>query len=373
MPLSIFIDALPHSEIEKCYSSWFKSMQFAILKPNIAYSSCLHWQLYCNKYPDERKKFVDWLKINENDDKVIKYANLFRPLDNFTFASFCVRKIFNKYILKNNSFAFIPFKFRKLFSNQAQYLFWDKNVYSKEENFKDYLVISQDENKKTFEKTFVEALEQIKNSKKIFINFGFADYIGHRCARGAEYDKRLKPYMERVKEIIQKYLEYYPNEEVIIMSDHGMSTINKKININLEKRFGKQSESTYIAYMDSCIMCVWSKDMNLLRKIKNYLETINYGHMLTEEERVYYKATDRLFGDIIFNLREGYVFKNSWFGQSKRRNKFGEGMHGFWPELEAVDQMAVIISINSNRQLKKVYDYSDAYKLVSSIMGGKCE
>ena len=62
MPLSIFIDALPYNEIVSNYKNWFSDMQISELIPNIAYSSSLHWQLYCNKYPDERGIMVDWVK-----------------------------------------------------------------------------------------------------------------------------------------------------------------------------------------------------------------------------------------------------------------------------------------------------------------------
>ena len=54
MPLSIFVDALPFNEMKENYEKELSSMQIAELVPNIAYSSSLHWQLYCNKYPDDR-------------------------------------------------------------------------------------------------------------------------------------------------------------------------------------------------------------------------------------------------------------------------------------------------------------------------------
>jgi hypothetical protein len=45
MPLSLFCDALPYSEMSVQYKDWFDKLQLAPLMPNIAYSSSLHWQL----------------------------------------------------------------------------------------------------------------------------------------------------------------------------------------------------------------------------------------------------------------------------------------------------------------------------------------
>lgn len=369
MALSIFIDALPYSEMSTVYKDWFKDEQLALLQPNVGYSSSLHWQLYCNKYPDERMRFLDWGKVPEKNEKVIRIAKMLKPLDSIPFLSFFARKVYDRFILKEGKLAFIPFKFRHLFSSQSKYLFWDKETYSQEKNFAGYMVISQDEQKCSFERMIELAKQAILEDKKdIFINFGFADFLGHRCARGEYYDEILKPYMNSVKEIIELYLSKHEKEEVLIVSDHGMSTIEKQVNLHLEKKFGKQSQKNYIAYVDSCVLCVWSDNKELLTKMSEYLASLEFGHLLTGEERKYYKNTNEQFGNIIFILKEGYVFANSWFGQSKRKHPHGQGMHGFWPELEAKNQMATIFLLSSKRRLKNIYNYEEAYHLISSVM-----
>jgi predicted AlkP superfamily pyrophosphatase or phosphodiesterase len=251
-------------------------------------------------------------------------------------------------------------------------LFFTKDNYSREEIFKGYSVVSQDEGHYSFEQAIAELKRVIlEDNPNVFAAFGAVDSMGHQCSRGDVYDKRLKNFMDAFKEVIQIYADKYPNQEIIIASDHGMSTIKHKIHIDLEKHFGKQSKKTYIAYVDSCMMCVWCKDEQLLQRIKEYLLTRPEGHVITEEERAYYRATDKKFGDILFNLREGYCFSTSWFGKGLGEHPDGEGMHGFWPERTAKDQMATIILINGKRKLDSFYRYPDAYQLLKKVMQGQ--
>jgi hypothetical protein len=163
----------------------------------------------------------------------------------------------------------------------------------------------------------------------------------------------------------------YPSEEVLIVSDHGMSTINNFVDLNLEALFGKESKNSYIAYTDSCVMCIWAFNKKLLPKFVEYLKTRNEGHLLTPEERMYYRAQSSEFGDLLYILKEGNCFRNNWFGQSIRpakKHDEGAGMHGFWPERSAKDQMASILLINSDRKLNDFYTYPEANKLINQIM-----
>lgn len=371
MALSIFIDALPYNEVKQNYSDWFSDIQIGELIPNIAYSSSLHWQLYCNKYPDERKKFVDWMMIPEHRLSVKIWAKLLSPLDNFNKMGLFTKKILDRVVFRKNMFANIPFRFRPYFTENANYLFWDYNTYCNEELFKDYDIISQDEGHISFSTLISKSYERIRNgnNKNIFICTCFADMEGHKCRRGEKYTNRLNPYMNQIKDLVNMYIAKYPLEEVLIVSDHGMSTIKEKFHHKLEERFGKQSRKNYIAYCDSCMMCVWVYDKQKEQAIKEYLSKFTEGHLLTEEDRAYYKVTDRLFGDILFNLKEGYTFSDNWFGQSLRKaNPDGTGMHGYWPDRSAVDAMASIILINSSRHINEKYDYQSAHQLIKEVM-----
>lgn len=373
MPLSIFIDALPFNEIEKNYSDWFSDMQLSELIPNIAYSSSLHWQLYLDKYPDERGMLVDWVREKEKRKSVKAVSFLMRPFENMGKISYLSKKVLDRIVFKKNTFANIPYKFRGDFTEKGKYLFWSEKTYKNEPLFKDYSVISQDEGHRSFEET-ISLLESTvkKGDKNIFAVFSFADAMGHKCRRGEEYSKRLLPYMKEVKKLIDEYRRINPKEEVLIVSDHGMSTVTNRVDFKLEEKFGKQSKKTYIAYSDSAIMCIWCEKEELKEEIKAFLSEKSEGHLLNEEERKYYGATDKKFGDLIYILKEGNVFKKNWFSISFRKpSADGSGMHGFWPDREAEDSMAVIMLIGSNRKLEAKTDYRYANKLINSVMKGE--
>ena len=370
MPLSIFADALPYSEIKDNYSNWFKDQQVAPLLPNIAYSSSLHWQLYCNKYPDERGVLVDWCMEKEKSTSIRIISRLLGFMDSTGDLGIILKKILSKYVYRKNAFANIPFRFRPQFSEKGKYLFWNKETYSKESIFDGYTIISQDEGHVPYD-AVLDKLHTVIDSghKNIFFNTGFADCIGHVNERGLCYSRTLAPEMEKLHKEIAFYLQQNPNEEVMIISDHGMSTVKNRVDFNLEEKFGKQSDKTYIAYKDSCIMCIWIFDRKLKENISHYLQTRTEGHLLTDEERIYYKAENLKFGDLIYILKEGTCFSNNWFGKSyKKPSPNGSGMHGFWPEWEAYDQLASVILINSKRQIKDRYIYQEVHELIKEVM-----
>ena len=211
-----------------------------------------------------------------------------------------------------------------------------------------------------------------RGDKNVFGVFGFAHALGHKCRHGQVHSARLRPYMDALGEVISLYRELHPDEEVLLVSDHGMSTVERKIDLELEKRFGKQKRGHYVAYCDTAVMCIWCDDPSLEQPIREYLATRTEGHLLTEEERAYFRATDRKFGDILYILREGTVFADNWFGKSIRKpNPDGVGMHGFWPEWEAKDQMACVALVSSKRTLQERYDYPAVHTLIREIMKGR--
>lgn len=371
MALSIFIDALPCNEVQTHYSGT-ENMQVSELLPNIAYSSSLHWQLYCNKYPDQRGVLVDWVKEPETSRSVRFLSTLLSPLDCCGDLGVLARKALDRLIYRKNVFANIPFRFRKEFSQKGQYLFWEEKTYRAEPIFDGYTVISQDEGHKSFEATArLLELAVSRGDKDIFAVFGFADELGHKCRRGETYSRRLKPCMDRVLAAAAAYGAQNPDEEILIVSDHGMSTVEHRVDLELKKRFGRQSKKTYIAYCDTALMCLWAEDPALRAQLRDYLATRTEGHLLSEAERAHFGAADKKFGDLIYILREGYMFADNWFGKSMRKpSPDGMGMHGFWPERSARDQMACILLINGKEQLPETCDYFRAHELIGRVMKG---
>lgn len=365
MALVIFIDALPYTYIAN--SKWAEEMQVSKLKPNIGYSSNLHWQLFANIYPDELGFFTDWAYEEEENKYINNLSNMLNNLDKYEYISTIIKKILDRYIFKTNAFANIPFKFRSKFKNKAQYLFF-KTEYVKEiKHFENYELILQDENNKTYDEILKIFEEKVNdNQKNIFISLNFADSLGHSYSRSEEYNREMEKHIEKLVPIIRQYNKKNVDKKIMIVSDHGMSNVIKYVDLNLESKIGKQSDTTYISYCDSAIMRIYIYDENKKKQIEEYLTKIPYGHVISNEERIYYGITDLKFGDIIFNLHDGYMFKENWFGKSLKRKVKPLGMHGFWPG--TLDQMAVLMMYNPTEKLKEFYDYRDAYQIIYKTM-----
>lgn len=366
MPLVLFIDALPYSYLQKTESKWKNNYHISKLVPNIGYSSNLHWQLFCNQYPDELGFFTDWNFVKESNKLVNLFATLLRPIEIFHTGSILVKKVMDRYIFKKNTFVNIPFQFRKFFSNNPKYLFFDSNLTREQDVFNDYEIILQDENNKSF-KDMLLAFDLIyKKNDKIFCAFSFADYLGHKLARTKKYDHIIDEHMELLCEKIDNYKMLYPNDEVLIVSDHGMSSVTQKIKIDLKSYFGKESKKKYIAFKDSAIMRVFITDDSYLNSISEYLNSLNYGHLLTENERLIYGVTNRKFGELIYILNEGFVFQDSWFSQSLKRTTAEFGMHGFFSQSD--DHSGVLITKNKLIDNQNSISYSQAFYLIERVM-----
>ena len=104
MPLSIFVDALPYNEIKANYKVAFENMQIAEMIPNIAYSSSLHWQLYCDKYPDDRGVLVDWVRSPEKNKGIRFLSTLLSPLDYAGDLGVVAKKVMDRFLFRRNAF-----------------------------------------------------------------------------------------------------------------------------------------------------------------------------------------------------------------------------------------------------------------------------
>ncbi|HPQ48181.1 MAG TPA: alkaline phosphatase family protein [Clostridia bacterium] len=371
MPFCIFMDALSFSY---AYNMNLGSdVQIAGLKPDVGYSSNLHWQLFCNMYPDEIGFFTDWSRKPEPDRAIRMAAGSLKFLDGMKYPALIAKRVLGITFFKGRSgFANIPFRFRKDFRFDADYLFNDCSRLLQNRQFMDYSMVIEKTDTADLGDVIGQFDNHLKNNeKKIFCALSFPDYIGHKTGPGEEFNSRMKPLIKSIKDMIEGYVSLWPHEPILIVSDHGMSRVNEKIDIGLEKVFGRQGNSTYIAFRDSEIMRVYSGDKHLLAQIGRYLEECSQGHLMTESERVHYGVTSTDFGDLIFILHEGYSFRDNWYGKSLRPDKgrYGGG-HGFWPFSLSDDGKAVLMLMNSDIRLDDEYDYKKAYTLISSIMGG---
>lgn len=367
MPFLLFVDALPFSYIDSYKPIWADGLKYSQLTPNIGYSSNLHWQLFFDLYPDQVGFFTDWSYMPEQNKIIVAISSFFRFADKLGNFGVLLRKGLDRIVFRKNAFANIPFRFRSKFSEYAKYLFFDDKYVTESELYHDYKTIFQDQLKTNDQET-LKILEEVVESKEsnIFASLGFVDFLGHKLSRGNTYNAAIDKIMGRVRTIIDRYLEIHKDGKLLIVSDHGMSNIKYFISNELDFQVGKQSVKTYLAYLDSCIMRVYVFMESLKNQISTVLENSKNGHLLSEAERVKFGVTNRKFGDYIFILYDGNVYKDNWFGKSIRKKSKEFGMHGFWPG--GVDHQAVIMTNSEDLLNTSVYNYQDAHKLIKEVM-----
>jgi hypothetical protein len=367
MPLIIFIDALPYNFIMK--NKVFDENIFSVvqLEPNIGYSSNLHWQLFENKYPDEIGFFTDWSFVKEKNKSIRFISFLLRPLEIIPKLSLLTKKVLDRYIYNRNAFSNVPSRFRNKFMNNAKYYFFESENLLNSSVFKqDYTIIFQDELKVDYHEILKILKTNIVKTNSLFLSISTIDEIGHKLSRTNEYDSTVFNLMSELKKLLMMYIDRY-NEEVLIISDHGMSPVKNEIKLDFTNILSKKEIKKLIDYKDSAVMKKYCEDYMIISKLRFFLTSLNFGHLLTEDERIYYGVTDRAFGNLIFILHDGYVFSDSWFSKSIIKKKLNYGMHGFWPKSE--DQQAVIITANSTKLKKQIYTYKDAYNLIKDVAG----
>jgi len=368
MPLVIFVDALPYSFVDKYKSNiWMNGKAYYKLEPNIGYSSNLHWQLFGNVYPDDIGFFTDWSYSKEPNKAVVALSRLLSFTDRIGNLGLYIKKFLDRILLQKNVFANIPFRFRPLFRQNPEYLFFSSNTTRKLDVFKEFDLILDDEIKVSFSELLVRLENSIsKKNRNIFISFGFADHLGHELSRSGRYDELINSHMEKLDIQITKYLEANPSEIVVIVSDHGMSNIEKEVDLHLESYFGKESTCNFLSYKDSAIMRLYIFDKTKEQVINEYLSKSEFGHLLTKEERILYRVSNLKFGDFIFVLYDGFVFSDNWFGKTIRKSKIEYGMHGFWPKSK--DQQAVVITNQPSLVKSSELTYDDFYHLIREVM-----
>ena len=156
-----------------------------------------------------------------------------------------------------------------------------------------------------------------------------------------------KDYCYKISEIVKLYSAKSNDNEITVLSDHGMSTIEDNVNLDLNLNIGKTGYNSYLYFLDATMCRVWYFDENLKELINKYLLSNENIKKLSKSERIKYKCLSSDFGDDIFTLKKDNVmFAPSFYGR-----KSVKGMHGYIPEYKS--QFGIYIS-NKNLNEKEI-------------------
>lgn len=317
--LIVFIDAFPFKYKNILQDLLHDNIQSIVeLIPEIGYSSNQHPALFSGLLPDEVGYFTDW---NLNESKFGRKINYLRHDSNI---NFFINYFSAKVGLARNN---IPIGLKKYFSNNGIYYFENSDKFkllriNKLANFKLRCT------KLNKELEMLDNLNKTKFTEKEFIVINNVDHWGHLYTPySKKYKELIINIIKKVSKVVDSFIKQYSKGKVVIISDHGMTVVDKKKNLVLEKEFGQQGKE-YIYFIDSAIVRVWCIK-KLYNSIKQYLVEESC-KVLTKSERIYYGLTKKSFGSIIAIAPAGTVFRPNYFGIGVRHR--ARGMHGYFPE-----------------------------------------
>ena len=131
----------------------------------------------------------------------------------------------------------------------------------------------------------------------------------------------------------------------------------------------KRLNRAFNSYDEKELKAFYNTIKGMVKKAYNRLEEVQKGNVKTKRyqylagsESPAKKALEKQ-GGLLKDWKDVNPFKS-------KENNDGTGMHGFWPERSARDQMASVILINGKRTLDKLYTYPTAHKLINQVMQG---
>lgn len=332
--LTIFIDALPFEQLDKMpYSREFKTR--ARLVPILGYSVNCQTQLFTGQTPDELGFWCEWQYDPEGSPfrKLRWLLRLAAPLERFYYAKRVVHKLLDRLgwvsCTKN-----IPFRLLGDFSETGHSVFNRK--FFRHPSLLDtpgltqFLHSSFPVVERRDEDAFEATLAHINaggDPGHVLVTFTRLDHSSHWDGVDSErYDAMLARNDDYIRELSEAFLRNAPDGIVRVVSDHGMSNIEHPVAVDLERRFGPPSRSSYAYFTEGTILRVWCKDEALRGRIAAYLDGVAGIERYSDDERSHDGIARRDFGDLVYHTLESHQFIPSFWGP-----KPSVGMHGHHP------------------------------------------
>lgn len=345
--LVFFVDALSFEVVKHLDNSF----HFHELNNVPGYSSNIHWELFQGLKPDDIGFFSDFMfnsGLNNENSRFRNLLDLSMPINNV------YRFIKSKFNKKRDN---ILYSQRRSFSRTGRY-FFDSAISNELLVFDELYGLHN----KSIENVELESFH-VQNDRSIFISNAL-DYIGHNFGvHSDEYIDMGRNIIGKIKGIIDSVKTHDGVEpQYVIVSDHGMMTVKSSIDIrsSIVKKFGLPGRDYYF-FMDSVYIRIWSKDECLLKKISDYLDDVEVLKYIDTDSRVGYGISNKMFGDLIYVLKAGYVFSPNDFDFSMKTQP--TGMHGY---LEGPSEANGVIASNMV-DLSNVRGISQVYSQVSKI------
>ena len=191
------------------------------------------------------------------------------------------------------------------------------------------------------------------------------DACGHKFGpKSSEVEEALKELDSKLKKFVGQFEKKLPKGTYVFLGDHGMTTINDKVDIHkilnqMDKNINTQANKDYIYFLDSTMLRVWVLNKNSKGKIQNYLDS----ELILNEKGIFYSKNseykpNKELGDIIWCANSGILISPDFFHTGKDNLK---GMHGYLNAEEGATGMCIKYGdvkkkVYENRELHCVFD-----------------
>lgn len=360
--LIIFIDAFPYFSLKTM--NFLSSIPYcAKVVPGFGYSVNVKAEIFGGYKPDDVGYLCEWMY--DSNAPLRKYQPLFSKINALS-KIYLLDRIIHKLISRifNQNVYNIPFKKLGYFKKSGVPAYEDSfnlpTIFSQLNNLKKILY-SKYRNQRD-KNVFLETKKILKlhNYNNLFLALADLDYLMHKYGiLSPQFEKKIMDLDNEIEYLWTLFLKKNPQANLFVISDHGMATVNKKICIDLESKFGPANENSYIFFIDATMVRIWVFNNNLRYEIESYLSQKETGKIIEENERKEFGITSREFGDIIYLLNEGSVFIPSFFGR-----RMPKAMHGYHPYLES--QHGIFLS--TKKVNKKIYTTCELHQQLIKML-----
>lgn len=332
--LTIFIDGLPFDQLENMPFARTLGSR-ARLVPSLGYSVNCQTELFTGKSPDELDFWCEWSYEPETSpfSQMRFFLHLLSPLEWFYPAKRIFHRILDRAVSAVSHTKNIPIPYLPLFDETGYSVFDPRFRHPsllddpKLTKFLHHQFRPGRERDLEAAHSVLEYIERSEAPGSILVTLVELDHCSHWEGVGsAPYMKQLAENDAAIRRLTEAYLAKEPDGVVFVVSDHGMSNIERTVSFDLERHFGRASRTTYAYFSEATLLRIWINDVSLFEPIRDYLDTIPELDYLGDDERKQLGLTRRTFGDLIYHTPIGVQIVPSFWGP-----KPSIGMHGHHP------------------------------------------
>lgn len=318
----IFIDALPHSQVDRL--SVGPEISFRPMRSGVGYSVNAKAELFAGLLPDDLGLLNEYSMVNAAS---LGPGRFLQGVDRFERTSWLLRRVARR--LTGGQINNIPFGQGRLFNRAGQAAYEREfhlpTVLDRVEERVLYSQVTEEDRDSAVLSQLLSAMRA--GARSVFAAFPDLDRSLHQVGfRQSMLESKLDFYSDAIN-----YVSTLASS-VVIISDHGMSPIVEICDIwNPARLLAKQTGARY--FLDSTMMRVWSP----AGSIDDWSAfCVDHGLVeLTRSERSAYGVSSLEFGTHIAFCREGFVFSPNFYGRARGLRPGEAAMHGYHPRSEA--------------------------------------